>query len=168
MQKFLVNTSGLDIKAVSGVMMAAMVIFMIVQPIMGSLSDRIGRRKCLLIFSGTMTVCAVPLLNGLAHAGSAPKAFMLVLASLLILSFYTAVSGLFKAEMFPVHVRALGVSVAHSVAVAIFGGTAEFLALTAKKAGHEPFFYWYVAVVSGMSFLTALFMREPRRASMMT
>jgi MFS transporter, MHS family, alpha-ketoglutarate permease len=60
------------------------------------------------------------------------------------------------------------VSLAHSIAVAIFGGTAEFLALTAKKAGHESYFYWYVAVVASMSFLTALFMREPRRASMMS
>lgn len=168
MQKFLVNTAGLDIKTVSAVMMGAMAIFMLLQPVMGALSDRIGRRKCLLTFTGLMTVGAVPLLHGLANAGSAGQAFLLVLASLLILSFYTSVSGLFKAEMFPVHIRALGVSLAHSVAVAIFGGTAEFFALWAKQQGHEPLYYWYVAAICGLSFLTALRMREPRRADMMS
>lgn len=166
MQKFLVNTTGLEIKTVSTVMMTAMAIFMVLQPVMGALSDRIGRRKCLMIFSGLMTVSAVPLLNGLAHASSAGTAFALVLTSLVILSFYTAISGLFKAELFPMHVRALGVSLGHSIGVAIFGGTAEVVALSAKHAGHESAFYWYVAVVCGLCFLTTVFMREPRRESM--
>jgi MHS family alpha-ketoglutarate permease-like MFS transporter len=168
MQKFLVNTAGLDARTVSGVMMAAMALFMVLQPVMGSLSDRIGRRKNLLLFSGLMTISAVPLLTALSHASTATGAFMLVLGSLVILSFYTSVSGLFKAEMFPVHVRGLGVSLAHSAAVALFGGTAEFFGLWAKRAGHESMFFWYIAIVSGLCFVTALFMREPRRASMMS
>lgn len=167
MQKFLVNTAGLDAKTVSGVMMAAMVIFMVLQPVMGALSDRIGRRKNLLWFAGLMTLSVVPLLTALSQANTAGAAFVLVLASLVILSFYTSVSGLFKAEMFPVHIRGLGVSLAHSVAVALFGGTAEFFGLWAKSSGRESVFFWYIAVVSGLCFLTALFMREPRRASMM-
>jgi MFS transporter, MHS family, alpha-ketoglutarate permease len=66
----------------------------------------------------------------------------------------------------PAHVRALGVAVAHSVAVALFGGSAEYVALWFKRAGHEPYFYWYVAIVCGISFMTALLMREPRRVTM--
>ena len=50
MQKFLVNTAGMDVNVVSFVMTAAIVFFMLLQPVIGALSDRIGRRKCLLVF----------------------------------------------------------------------------------------------------------------------
>lgn len=167
MQKFLVNTAGLHIKNVSTVMLVAMLLFMAIQPVIGALSDRIGRRLCLLAFSGLMTLCAVPLLSALSTAGGVGEAFLLVIAALGILSFYTSVSGLFKAELFPPHIRALGVGMAHSISAAIFGGSAEYLALLFKQVGHEPLYFYYVAVICGVSFLTALFMREPRRASMM-
>lgn len=168
MQKFLVNTAGLDIDAASRVMLAAMLGFMLLQPVMGALSDRVGRRVCLLLFSGLMTLCVVPLLHGLSTASSAVEAFFLIFAALAILSFYTSISGLFKAELFPVHVRALGVGLAHSISIAIFGGSAEYVALLFKQAGNESFYYWYVASICAVSFITALAMREPRRESMAT
>lgn len=167
MQKFLVNTAGLDLKSVSLVMTAAMIGFMLFQPLIGSLSDRIGRRRCLLVFSGLMTVLAVPLLKGLSTASGPLVAFVLVISALGVLSFYTSVSGLFKAELFPPHVRALGVGFAHSVSAAVFGGSAEYIALLLKQMGHEGLFFWYVAAVCAASFLTALMMREPRRESML-
>ncbi len=168
MQKFLVNTAGMDTRLVNRVMFWALCGFMLLQPLIGALSDRIGRRKNLLIFTGLMTVCAVPLLKGLSSAGSIATALPLVLASLTILSFYSSISGLFKAELFPPHVRALGVSMGHSIALALFGGTAEFFALSFKKAGHEQVYFYYVAAVCAASFIVALLMREPRRASMAT
>lgn len=164
MQKFLVNTAGMTAQGASGVMTAAVVVFMLLQPVIGGLSDTIGRRTCLLIFSGLMTLGAVPLLSLIAEAGATPgAAFGLVVTALLILSFYTSVSGLFKAELFPAHIRALGVGFAHSVAAAIFGGTAEWVALLCKQMGVESAFYWYVAFAAGTAFLTALLMPEPSR-----
>lgn len=167
MQKFLVNTAGMDIKTTSNVMLAAMLGFMMLQPAMGALSDRIGRRKCLLLFAGLMTLSAVPLLTALSNVQDPGVAFLLVLAALAILSLYTSISGLFKAELFPQHIRALGVGFAHSISIAIFGGSAEYIALLCKRAGHEQAYFWYVAAICGVAFITALFMREPRRASMM-
>ena len=167
MQKFLVNTSGLEVTIASRIMLAAMVVFMLVQPAIGSLSDRIGRRTCLLIFTGLMTLAAVPILTALTHVRTSLGAFALVLSALLILSFYTSVSGLFKAELFPSHVRALGVGLAHSVATALFGGSAEYFALFAKQQGRETTFFWYVAAVCLVAFLTAASMREPKKAGWM-
>ena len=163
LQKYLVNTAGLSVPEASRAVIGATVGFLLLQPIIGTLSDRIGRRTCLLIFSGGMTIGAVPLLDALGHAGSVTSALALAFAALGILSFYTSVSGLFKAELFPAHVRALGVGLAHSVATAIFGGTAEYVALALKQAGHEGWFPWYVATICAVSFFTALTMREPRR-----
>ncbi len=167
MQKYLVNTAGMDIKTTSNVMLAAMLGFMLLQPVMGALSDRIGRRKCLLMFSGLMTLAAVPLLNALSTVSDPGMAFLLVLTALAILSLYTSISGLFKAELFPQHIRALGVGLAHSISIAVFGGSAEYIALLCKQAGHEQVYYWYVAAICAIAFATALFMREPRRATMM-
>jgi MFS family permease len=166
MQKFLVNTTGMAIETASSVMLAAMIGFMLLQPAMGALSDRVGRRTCLLLFSGLMTLSAVPLLNALSTADGSGTAFVLVLAALGILSFYTSISGLFKAELFPAHIRALGVGLAHSISIAIFGGSAEYVALLFKRAGNEQLYFWYVAAICGISFVAALLMREPRRVSM--
>jgi MHS family alpha-ketoglutarate permease-like MFS transporter len=167
MQKYLVNTAGLPTATANRVMLGVTVCFLLLQPIVGSLSDRIGRRTCLLIFSGGMTLLAVPLLSALAHASSPLAAFALIFAALAVLSFYTSVSGLFKAELFPAGVRALGVSMGHAIASALFGGTAEYAALFLKQSGNEGAFGWYVAAVSAGSFLIALNMREPRRSGHM-
>ena len=163
LQKYLVNTAGFSVRDASSAVIGATIGFLLLQPVIGTLSDRIGRRTCLLIFSGGMTIGAVPLLSALGHVGSVVEAGLLAFAALGILSFYTSVSGLFKAELFPAQVRALGVGLAHAVATAVFGGTAEYVALALKQAGHERWFGWYVAAVCAVSFLTALTMREPRR-----
>jgi MHS family alpha-ketoglutarate permease-like MFS transporter len=129
---------------------------------MGLLSDAIGRRRNILVFAGLSTLLTVPILSALSTAQSAWAAFLLVAAGLLINSFYTSVSGLFKAEMFPVQVRALGVGLAYGVGNALFGGTAENAALAFKDAGNEAGFYWYVTAVCAASFVAALLLKDTR------
>jgi len=162
MQKYLVNTAGMDVASASRTMLIVTFAFLLLQPVLGTLSDRIGRRTNLLIFSGGMTLFAVPLLGAIGEAQTMWSAGLLVFASLAILSFYTSVSGLFKAELFPAHVRALGVGLGHAIASAIFGGTAEWAALMLKQAGHEGLFAWYVSAVCAVAFVVAWRMREPR------
>ena len=160
MQKYLVNTAGLPAKAVSGLMTGALFLFMVLQPAFGALSDRIGRRNQLLIFGALTTACTVPLLTALGAAATIQTAFLLLMASLLMMSFYTSISGVFKAELFPAHVRALGVGVTFGVANALFGGSAEYIALLCKSIGHEVWFYWYVTVVCGVSLISAVVLRR--------
>jgi MHS family alpha-ketoglutarate permease-like MFS transporter len=163
MQKYLVLTVGMTKQASTGMMTGVLIIFMILQPVMGLLSDRIGRRNNIILFAGLATVFTVPILAALAHAQSMTMAFLLVLAGLSINSLYTSVSGLFKAEMFPIHVRALGVGLAYGVGNALFGGTAENVALAFKRAGHESYFYWYVTAICAVSLLTALTLKDTRK-----
>src|SRR5436190_14208740 len=87
MQKYLVNTAHMDAKTVSVVMTGALVIFMLLQPVFGALSDRIGRRNNMLLFTGLATVASVPLLGYLAHVSDPYVAFTLVVATLVIASF---------------------------------------------------------------------------------
>jgi len=158
MQKYLVNTAGMDATTASLVMTVALFIFMILQPVFGLLSDRIGRRTSLVLFGGLATVCTYPLLAALGEVASPMVALLLVLCALLIISFYTAISGVFKAELFPMKVRALGVGLSYAVANAIFGGTAEYVALWFRHIGNESAFYLYVTAISAIAFVTAVTM----------
>ncbi|MCO7520777.1 MULTISPECIES: MFS family transporter [unclassified Pseudomonas] len=163
MQKYLVNTAGMNAKSASFVMTGALLLFMILQPLFGMLSDRIGRRNSMLLFGALGTLFTVPLLMALKTVSSPLLAFVLVSLALCIVSFYTSISGLVKAEMFPPQVRALGVGLAYAVANAVFGGSAEYVALGLKTLGMENTFYWYVTAMMAVAFLFSL--RLPKQAA---
>lgn len=163
MQKFLVLTVGMAKETATLLMTAVLIVFMIQQPLMGLLSDRIGRRTNMIVFAALGVLCTVPLFSALEEVRSPVTAFLLIAAGMTICSFYTSISGLFKAELFPVHVRALGVGLAYGVANAIFGGTAENVALAFKQGGMEHGFYWYVSAFCAVSLVAALMLPDTRR-----
>jgi MHS family alpha-ketoglutarate permease-like MFS transporter len=157
MQKFLVNTVKLPAASVSTVMTGCLIVFMCLQPLFGSLSDRIGRKKSLIAFTSLAVVSVVPILTGLQTATNLWVTAALVMASLVIACFYTSISGVVKAELFPSEVRALGVGLPYAIANAAFGGTAEYVALSLKSAGWEAWFPWYVTAVVAVAWLTCVF-----------
>ncbi|KHT12592.1 MFS transporter [Pectobacterium carotovorum] len=156
MQKYLVNTAGMDAKTASGLMTLALFIFMLLQPFFGAMSDKIGRRSSMLCFGGLAALLTVPILTVLQSVTSPVIAFSLVMLSLIIVSFYTSISGILKAEMFPPEVRALGVGLSYAVANALFGGSAEYVALSLKSFGMETAFFWYVSVMGAIAFIVSL------------
>lgn len=162
MQKYLVNSAGMSIKSASAVMTFALFVYMCLQPVFGALSDRIGRRNNMLLFGLLGTLGTVPIMMTLHQVTSPYVAFFLIILALAIVSFYTSISGVVKAEMFPPEVRALGVGLAYAISNAIFGGSAEYVALGLKSTGHESAFFWYVTVMMAIAFLVAL--RLPRQA----
>ncbi|WP_333808509.1 MFS transporter [Phenylobacterium sp.] len=165
MQKFLVNTSGFSRDQSNLITTAALACFVLMQPLSGALSDRFGRRALLLAFGIGGVAMTWPVLSTLAETREPLTAFLLVLGSLAVVSGYTSVSAIVKAEMFPTEIRALGVALPYAIANALFGGTAEFIALSFKQAGFEPGFYIYVTAVTGVSLVTYLFMPDTRRTS---
>ena len=163
MQKYLVNSAGMSVKTASLIMTCALFVYMLMQPLFGMLSDRIGRRTSMLWFGGLGTLCTLPILLTLHTVTNPVVAFVPIISALAIVSFYTSISGLVKAEMFPPEVRALGVGLSYAVANALFGGSAEYVALGLKSLGHEQAFYGYVTVMMAIAFFTAF--RLPREAS---
>lgn len=156
MQKYLVNTVGMPTRTASVIMTVAIFFFMLLQPLLGWLSDHISRRTSMLIFGGLLATMTVPILTTLKNVSSPYAAFALVMGSLVILSFYTSINGLLKAEMFPPHIRALGVGVSYAIANSLFGGSAEFVALYLKSLGLETAFFWYVSAMGVVVFITSL------------
>ena len=162
--KFLVNSAGLSTQAAALVNASTLFVFMLLQPLVGALSDRIGRRRILIAFGVLGTLCTWPILSSLQ--GATPvQAFWLILAALVIVSGYTAINAVVKAELFPVEVRALGVGLPYALTVALFGGTAEYVALWFKDIGHETGFFWYVSACIGVSLLVYLKMPDTRATS---
>ncbi len=162
MQKFLVNTVGLSKGESTSISAATLTIFMLLQPAVGLLSDRIGRRPILIGFGVLGTLLTVPILTALGEAKSVGSAFALILAGLVIVSGYTSINAVVKAELFPTEVRALGVGLPYALTVSIFGGSAEYLALLFKDMGHERWFYWYVTACIATSLLVYTQMRDTR------
>jgi MFS transporter, MHS family, alpha-ketoglutarate permease len=167
MQKFLVNTVNLSKAESTQISFISMLIFAVIQPVFGALSDRIGRRPLLISFGVLGTVCTVPLLTSLSHTTSPYSAFFLLLAGLIIVSGYTSINAIVKAELFPAEVRALGVGLPYALTVAIFGGTAEYVALWLKNSGHEEYFYWYITGCIFLSLLVYVVMRDTKETSML-
>ncbi|KAF1054610.1 MAG: Alpha-ketoglutarate permease [Stenotrophomonas maltophilia] len=165
MQKYLVNTAGMDAKVASGVMTFALFVYMCMQPLFGALSDRIGRKTSMLWFSVLGMLCTWPILSALKEVSSPYLAFVLIIAAMAIVSLYTSISGLIKAEMFPPEIRALGVGLSYAVGNAIFGGSAEYVALGLKSVGKEEYFYIYVSVLCGVALVVCLLLPDLRKVS---
>ncbi|QBQ99979.1 MFS family transporter [Paraburkholderia pallida] len=163
MQKYLVNTAGMHAKTASNVMTGALFVYMLLQPVFGALSDKIGRRMSMILFGSLSVLGTVPLMHALKDVSSPMAAFGLIVVALAIVSFYTSISGLIKAEMFPPEVRAMGVGLSYAVANAIFGGSAEYVALWFKSVGSESTFYWYVTALCAVSLIVSWRMRDPSK-----
>lgn len=160
MQKYMINTSGITKSTVAWINFCALLVFVVLQPVAGALSDRIGRRKLLVFFGVAGTLATVPIMTVLGHTTNPVAAWALMMAALLIITGYTSINAIVKAELFPTKVRALGVGLPYALTAAVFGGTAESLALWLKKIGHESVFFWYVSATILISLITYWFMRE--------
>ncbi|GLR25171.1 MFS transporter [Limnobacter litoralis] len=167
MQKFLRLSVGLTEVQTTAVSAASLVFAMCLQPLYGALSDRIGRKPLLIGFALCGTLFTVPLLTGIQHASGPWSAFALICCAWLIVSGYTSINALVKAELFPASIRATGVGVPYAFAVSIFGGSAEYVALWFKKAGHQSGFYWYATAVIACTLLVCWFMRDTRSRSLL-
>jgi MHS family alpha-ketoglutarate permease-like MFS transporter len=167
MQKFLVNTVHLSNGRASMISFVSLLVFACLQPVFGLISDRVGRKPLLISFGILGTLTTVPLLTFLSHTHSATAAFLLVMAGLLIVSGYTSINAIVKAELFPARVRALGVGLPYAITTALFGGTAEYIALWFKKAGNENYFYWYVTGCIFISLVLYAFMKDTKKTSLM-
>ncbi|HEX2606387.1 MAG TPA: MFS transporter [Flavisolibacter sp.] len=166
MQKFLVNTVHLTISQSTTISFVSLLLFACLQPVFGSLSDRIGRKPLLIGFGVLGTVGTYPLLTAISHTTSMYTAFGLIMAGLVIVTGYTSINAVVKAELFPGEVRALGVGLPYAVTTALFGGSAEYIALWFKNQGQENGFYIYVTACIFISLLIYVFMKDTRHRSL--
>ena len=167
MQKFLKLSVGLTDDQTTMVTLASLVFGMILQPIYGTISDRIGRKWLLIGFGVSGVLFTIPLLTTLQSVKGPWPAFFLIAAAWMIVAGYTSINAVVKAELFPTNVRALGVGLPYALTVSIFGGTADSVALWFKSAGHESWFYYYLTGMIAISLVVYVFMRDTKADSAM-
>ncbi|MCK0531572.1 MFS transporter [Sphingobium agri] len=165
MQKFLVNTSGLSRETASQINGITLFFFMLLQPAAGTLSDHIGRKPLMIGFGVLGLIFTYPIFATLAVTRDPLVAGLLVMAGLIIVTGYTSINAVVKAELFPAHIRALGVALPYALANTLFGGTAEFVALYFKQIGIEQAFYIYVSVMIAISLIIYIRMPDTKRNS---
>ncbi|HEY2752086.1 MFS transporter [Phenylobacterium sp.] len=166
MQKFLVNTAGFSKDTGTAIMAAVLVVYMLIQPAVGWLSDIVGRKTTMAVGLVLGGLATYPVMTAISHAGAPLTAFGLVMILVLCHSGYSAVNAAVKAELFPAHVRALGVALPYAIANALFGGTAEYVAEWLKGAKIESGFYVYVAVVMLVGAVAAVRLRNTNTTSL--
>jgi MHS family alpha-ketoglutarate permease-like MFS transporter len=145
----------------------SLLFFALLQPVFGMLSDKIGRKPLLIAFGISGTLLTTPIFSAMMGTTVEWKIFALMIAALIIVSGYTSINAVVKAELFPASIRALGVGLPYAITVALFGGTAEYLALWFKKTGHESYFYFYISGAIFISLLVYIFMDDTRKINQM-
>lgn len=167
MQKFLVNTSGFSKNEATLISTLTLFVFMLIQPLFGLLSDKVGRKPLLIAFGVLGVLTTIPIMTTLGTTHELWPAFGLIMAALVITTLYTSINAVVKAELFPVNVRALGVGFPYAIAVSVFGGSAEWIGLKFKELGHENWFYWYVTGCIFVSLIVYATMNDTKKYSRM-
>lgn len=151
--------------SIADLMTVCLLIFVVMQPIAGKISDKIGRKNNMLIFVIGMIALPIPLLSMIGKSQSMVTAGILIVIAMAFISMYTSISGIVKAEMFPAHIRGIGVGFTYAIGNSLFGGSAEYVALWFRNAGLGTWFAIYVVVIAIVGLVAVLFMHDNRKHS---
>jgi MHS family alpha-ketoglutarate permease-like MFS transporter len=134
-----------------------LIFLMALQPLGGLVSDTVGRRPLLVWFGVGGLFYTYVLITYLPQTRSPVSSFALVAIGYVILTGYTSINAVVKAELFPAHVRALGVGVGYALANSLFGGTAPLIYQALKARGEVPLFIAYVTACILVSLVVYVF-----------
>ena len=137
-------------------------------PVMGALSDRIGRRPLLLIFSALTILTAYPALHWLVGSPDFSKMLEVELWLSFLYASYNGAMVVALAEVMPADVRTVGFSLAYSLATAVFGGftpaiATSLIAATGDKGA--PGLWMTFAAVCGLVATLVLYRKKNVAAS---
>ncbi|WP_342362008.1 MFS transporter [Terrarubrum flagellatum] len=165
MQKFLKLSVGLTDDQTTLVVLGSMTVAIILQPLYGMISDKIGRKPLLVAFGVLGVIFTYPLLTSIQETKSPLVAWLLISAAWAIVSGYTSITAVVKTELFPTSVRALGVGLPYALTVSIFGGTVDSVALFFKNQGHENWFFWYATGCILISLIVYVTLKDTKKTS---
>lgn len=145
--------AGDDVVAGTTTNLVALTALMLMQPIGGWLSDKVGRKTLLVFFGVGGVLYTWFFITMLPQQTNELAAFAILMGGFVVLTGYTSINALVKAQLFPTHIRALGVGLGYALANSLFGGTAPLLYAGAQGSGQVPLFIVYVTVIIAASLL---------------
>ena len=138
----------------------ACIVYIVVQPFWGMLSDRLGRKPNLLLGAGLGALLAFPMVKLIQ--GEFWQLAVAMSVSMFVLAAWTAIAPAVYAELFPTRIRATGTAIPYSLTVALFGGTAPYLQNWLASLDRMDIFAGYLGLLNLVTVLTILAMPETR------
>ncbi|MFL9583954.1 MFS transporter [Stenotrophomonas sp. AB1(2024)] len=149
--------AGTDVMTGTLINLGVLTFLMVLQPIGGWLSDIVGRKSLLVFFGVGGVLYSWYLITELPNQHDPLIAFLTLALGFVILTGYTSINAVVKAELFPTHVRALGVGFGYALANSLFGGTAPLLYQGALKTDRVGDFAIYVTAIIAVSLVVYVF-----------
>lgn len=149
--------AGTDVMTGTLINLGVLTFLMVLQPIGGWLSDIVGRKSLLVFFGVGGVLYSWYLVTELPNQHDPLIAFLTLALGFVILTGYTSINAVVKAELFPTHVRALGVGFGYALANSLFGGTAPLLYQGALKTDRVGDFAIYVTAIIAVSLVVYVF-----------
>lgn len=146
-----------DAVVATWVNLIGLVFLMCLQPVGGWISDKVGRKPLLVFFGAGGVLYTYVLITFLPQTTNPVLSFALVAVGYVILTGYTSINALVKAEQFPASIRALGVGLGYAIANSMFGGTAPVIYETMKSENLVNLFIIYVTVCIAISLAVYVF-----------
>ena len=140
-------------------------LYLVLTPVVGHYSDRIGRKPMLFACSLLSLIMAYPLFLFLVTYPSFWGLLVVQATAQAVLTLYTGVISTILSEMFPTNVRYTALSVSYGFAVAIFGGFAPYIStFLVRVTGDVLAPSYYVMAAAVVSGIAVLFVHERHRA----
>ncbi|MCU1572556.1 MAG: Transporter [Micrococcaceae bacterium] len=138
----------------------AILVFLVLLPFAGMLSDRIGRKPTMTAFAGGFLIFAWPAFHFLN--GSFGALLIIEIIGIILLLGYSANCAVIMAEQFPASVRATGIGLPYALAVAIFGGTAPYITTWLTTSGLGGWVWLYCSIAAAIGVVVYLTMPETK------
>ncbi|MEV0612135.1 MFS transporter [Nonomuraea sp. NPDC050404] len=138
----------------------AVLVFLILLPFGGLLSDLVGRKPTMLAFALGFLVLAWPAFQFLD--GGFGSLLVIELIGMVFLVGYSANCAVVMAEQFPAEVRTTGIGLPYALAVAVFGGTAPYITTWLSSSGHRDLVWIYVAAAALIGVIVYATMPETK------
>lgn len=159
MPGYVSTTTGLDLGEALLANCIAVVFFMLLLPLGGVVSDRLGRRPTFMFFLVGFALYAWPAYRLLDGGGFWTLLLVELIGAVLLVGNSANVAAIY-AELFPTSVRTTGTGLPYAVAVAVFGGTAPYFTTWLTSIGHRDKIWIYVVAATVVGMVTIMTMPE--------
>ena len=157
---YAVGTQGIPAPKVFIALSVGTALFIALQYPFGALSDRIGRKPQLLIWSAGIALLIIPLSRLLTPNAGLPQLLVVFCTGLGLYALMASIAPAIMSELFPTELRGTGIGAWYNITVATFGGTAPLVIATLARWGRPDLYFVYVAVGALVAFCTVLSLRE--------
>ncbi len=141
------RSDALDINSLS------LAVLLVLVPVFGALSDKVGRKLLLLFGSGGAVLLGYPLIVLMHHVDFAMVMMGQIGFAILLAAYLSGIPATLT-EMFPSRVRVSALSVGYNISLAIFGGTTPLVATWIIERSHDDLsIAWYLIFAAAISFL---------------